>query len=234
VSLGNRVAEVKFYYDWNWEWARREYERALELNANNSHAMARYSLFLSALGRHDEAFEKATAAARLDPYTPTVRFAPGMALFYARRYDEAITKFLALANVHPFALGAPDRYALGRAYLATGNSRDAIEQIESAMNQMGRLAPMLAELARAHVHAGNKPEARRLLKELTAIGGTSPANLAYVYAALGNTDRAFEELNRAADQRAAALLWASVDPRLDGLRPDPRFRELLARIGLSE
>jgi TolB-like protein len=78
------LAEVKFYHEWNWEWAQREYELALELNPNNSHAMARYSLFLSALGRHEEAIEKAREAARLDPLTGTVRFAPGMALFYAR------------------------------------------------------------------------------------------------------------------------------------------------------
>jgi serine/threonine protein kinase/tetratricopeptide (TPR) repeat protein len=228
------LAEVKFYYEWNWEWARREYERALELNRNNSHAMARYSLFLSALGRHDEALEMATAAVRLDPYTATVRFAPGMALFYARRYDEAISTFLGLANIPPFALGAADRYALGRSYLAIGNSREAIEHIGIALKQGGRLAPWVAELARVHAYERNETEARRLLQELSDKPTVSPANLAFVYAALGDKDRAFEELNRAADERSPSLLWANVDPRLDDLRRDPRFRELIARIGLSE
>ena len=230
------LAEVKFYYDWSWESARREYERALDLNPNNSHALARYSVFLSALGRHDEALQKATAAGRLDPYTPSVRFAPAMALFYARRYDEAIKTFLSLANVYPFALTAPDRYGLARSYLAIGNTREAIEEIGIALKQVAPAAPAawLAELGRAHVEAGNNAEARRILQQLTTKSPASPAHLAFLYAALGNKDRAFAELNRAADQRTAALLWANVDPRLDVLRPDPRFRELLARIGLSE
>jgi eukaryotic-like serine/threonine-protein kinase len=231
-----QLAEVKFYYDWNWDSARGEYERALQLNPNNSRALARYSAFLSALGRHDDAFEKAAAAARLDPYTPGVRSAPAMALFYARRYDEAIKTFLNLTSVYPFALTAPDRYALGRSYVAIGNTREAIEQIAIALKQVAPTAPAawLADLARAHIDAGNNAEARRLLQELTTKSPASPAHVAFVHAALGNKDRAFAELNRAADQRTAALLWANVDPRLDALRPDPRFRELLARIGLSE
>jgi TolB-like protein/tetratricopeptide (TPR) repeat protein len=229
------LAEVKFYHEWNWEWAEREYERALELGRNNSHAMARYSLFLSALGRHKEAFEQATAAVRRDPYSPTVRYVPAMALFYARRYDEAIIAFLDLANIPPFVLNAPDRYALGRAYLATGKSREAFEQIGIALKQQGsRFGPWITELARVHAFEGNRAEARRILQELSANPAASPANLAFVYAALGNKDRAFEELNRAADERSPALLWANVDPRLDELRADPRFRELIERIGLSQ
>jgi serine/threonine protein kinase/Tfp pilus assembly protein PilF len=228
------LAEVKFYYEWNWESAQREYERALELNQNNSHAMARYALFLSALGRHREAFEAATSAARLDPYTPTVRFVPGMALFYARRYDEAISAFLSLANQPPYALSAADHYALGRSYLAAGNSREAFEEIGIALKQGGRLAPWLAELARVHVYDGNTVEARKILQELAGKTVASSANLAFVYAALGDKDSAFVELNRAADDRSPSLLWANVDPRLDELRTDPRFRELIGRIGLSK
>jgi serine/threonine protein kinase/tetratricopeptide (TPR) repeat protein len=230
------LAEVKFYYEWNWEWARREYERALELNPNNSHAMARYSLFLSALERHDEAIERAREAARLDPLTATVRFVPGMALFYARRYDEAITAFENLADIHPFALGAPDRFALGRTYAAIGNYPRAVEEIQIALKQGGPVppSPWLAELARVRVYEGNRAAARRLLEQLSANPTVPPANLAFVHAALGDTNRAFHELNRAADQRSPVLLWANVDPRLDNLRPDPRYRDLIARIGLSQ
>jgi serine/threonine protein kinase/tetratricopeptide (TPR) repeat protein len=229
-----QLAEVKFYHEWNWEWAQSEYERALELNPNNSHAMARYSQFLSALERHDEALEKATEAARLDPHASTVRFAPAMALLYARRYDEAIDAFLNLEKTPPYSLGAPDRYALGRAYLAIGDSRRAAEQIRIALKQGGRIGAWLAELARVHAYDGNESATRRILQELAAQPNRSPVNLAYVYAALGQKNRAFEELNRAADERSPSLLWANVDPRLDHLRTDSRFRELVARIGLSQ
>jgi tetratricopeptide (TPR) repeat protein len=229
------LAEVKFYYEWNWEWAQREYQRALDLSPSNSHAMGRYSLFLSALGRHDEAFEMATAAARLDPLARTVRFTPAMALFYARRYDEAISAFLGLAEIPPFALDAADHYALGRSYLATGRRREAFEEIETALKKAGRrLAPWLAELARVHAADGNEAGARQILQELSARSDVSPEYLAFIHAALGNPNRAFEQLNRAADERSPSLLWANVDPRLDELRPDPRFRALIARIGLSQ
>ena len=231
-----QLAEVKFYHEWNWEWAQREYAYALELNPNNSHAMARYSLFLSALGRHDEAIEKAREAARLDPLTGTVRFAPGMALFYARRYHEAITAFLNLQNVYPFALSPADRFGLGRAYAAIGNYRDAVDQIGIALKQGGESAPLpwLAEMALVRATEGNVTDARRILRQLAANPAAPAANVAFVYAALGDTDRAFQELNRAADQLSPVLLWANVDPRLDDLRPDPRYRELVARIGLSQ
>jgi serine/threonine-protein kinase len=229
-----QLAEVKFYHEWNWEWARSEYERALDLNPNNSHALARYSLFLSALERHDEALQRATEAARLDPHASTVRFAPAMALFYARRYDEAIKAFLDLENTPPYSLGPPDRYALGRAYLATGDRRRAAEQIGIALNHGPRLPAWLAELARVHAYDGNKSAARRILQELARQREPSPANLAFVHAALGDRDQAFGELHRAADERSPSLLWANVDPRLDDLRNDSRFRELIARIGLSQ
>ena len=231
------LAEVKFYYEWNWEWARSEYDRALELQPNNSHAMARYSLFLSALGRHDEAIERAREAARLDPLTPTVRFVPGMALFYARRYDEAINAFLDLANVHPFALGTPTASPWAGRYAAIGATpRRPSRRLAIAIKLGGRIPPLpwLAELARVRVYEGNAADARRILRELSANPAVSPANLAFVYVALGDIDQAFEELNRAADQRSPVLLWANVDPRLDEVRPDPRYRELTARIGLSQ
>jgi TolB-like protein len=230
------LAEVKFYHEWNWEWAQREYALALELNPNNSHAMARYSVFLSALGRHDEAIQMAKDAARLDPLTSTVRFAPGMALFYARRYEEAIAAWLSLEDVYPFALSAPDRFALGRAYAALGSYREAAEQIGVALEKGGRTPPpaWLAELARIRVLEGNRREARRILKELAADPAAPPANLAFVHAALGDTNQAFQELNRAADQRSPVLLWANVDPRLDDLRSDPRYLGLVERIGLSQ
>ena len=87
-------------------------------NPNGSHALARYSLFLSALEQHDDALKYANEAQRLDPVRPTVRFVPAMALFYARRYDEAIQAFQALVNLPPFTLTATDRIGLGRAYAA--------------------------------------------------------------------------------------------------------------------
>ena len=212
-------------------------ERALELNPNNSHALARYSLFLSALGRNDDAIRLATMAQERDPVSPTIRFAPGMALFYARRYDEAIGAFQRLADLPPHALLPPDRVGLGRAYAAVGRHVEAIAEIESAMKQQGNLTVWMAEVGRIHAVAGNLDEARRIHRQLREGQGQSrlaarPASLAYISIALGDTETAFEELQRATLQRAPAMLWANVDPRFDPVRNDSRFRDLVARIGL--
>ena len=160
-----------------------------------------------------------------------------MALFYARRFDESIQAFQALVNLPPFSLYPSDRIGLGRALAARGRFAEAVQQIELAIKQGGALGPWVAELAVVHAQAGNTAEARRLLDELSDPGrrpATPPANLAFIHAALGDPDRAIEELNRAADQMSPTLLWANVDPRLDPLRSDPRYQALVTRIRLRK
>ena len=230
-----QLAEVKFYFEWDWQTARRGYERALELNPNNSHALARYALFLAALDEQEPALRHATLAQQLDPVSNNVRSAPAMVLFYARRYDEAIAAFLQLRDAQASSPAAGEHFGLGRAYAARGRFDDAIQELAVGIKQDGPRALLTAEVARIHAETGNRPEALRLLGELTS-GRTAvtPANLAFIYAALGDVDRAFQELNRAADQRAPILLWANVDPRLDTLRGDARYRALTKRIGLPQ
>lgn len=232
-----QLAEVKFYYEWNWDWARREYERSLELNPNNSHAMARYSLFLSALGRADEAIRWAALAQQLDPLSTTVRFSPGMAFFYAHRYDEAVAAFFRLKDLPPYSLTASDRVGLARAHAARGRLGEALSEINGAIQQGGALAAWTAELGRIHAQAGDTAEALRILKSLEAqptVRAQIPAQLAFLHAALGSIDVAFEGLTRAVDERSPAMLWINVDPRFDPVRGDPRYGELTLRVGLPQ
>jgi serine/threonine-protein kinase len=230
-----QLAEVKFYDEWNWDWAQREYERALQLNPNNSHALARHSLFLSALGQSDEAIRLATRAQDRDPASTTIRFAPGMALYYARRYEEAIAAFQHLTEIPPYALLPPDRVGLARALSAVGRHEEAIAELQAAIRQQGRRTPWVAEMGRIYAVAGNLEEARRILGELRQAQGASggrPANLAFLSIAVGDVSSAFVELERAVQQRSPVMLWANVDPRFDPIRNEPRFRDLLVRIGL--
>jgi eukaryotic-like serine/threonine-protein kinase len=229
-----QLAEVKFYDEWNWDWAQREYERALQLNPNDSHALARHSLFLSALGKSDEAIRLATLAQDRDPASTTIRFAPGMALYYARRYEEAIAAFQHLTEIPPYALLPPDRVGLARALSAVGRNGEAIAELQAAIRQQGARTPWVAEMGRIHAVSGNLDEARRILDQLRQAQGVSggrPANLAFLSIAVGDVASAFEELERAVQQRSPVMLWANVDPRFDPIRNDPRFSDLLVRIG---
>ena len=230
-----QLAEVKFYYEWDWQAARRGYERALELNPNDSHALARYSQFLSALDESEPAIRVANLAQQLDPFSQTVRFAPGMALFYARRYDEAVVAFLHLAQVPQYALTASDRVGLARAYAARGQFAEAIQEMTTAIGQHERPLPIwLAELGRIHAAAGHRTEALKILKQLESQRNVIPAHIAFILIALGAADAGFEALNQAADDRHPALLWMHVDPRFDPVRRDPRLRDLALRIGVPQ
>ena len=241
VQLDDRVAdahtqlaEAKFYYEYQWELAGREYERALQLSPSNSHAMTRYAYFLAAIGKLDEALEWATLALSSDPLSPGVRSAPGMVLHYERRYEESVNAFQQLLGLPPNALMATDRVGLARSYAALGRHDDAIAQLQMAIKQQSAPEPWVAELARVHAEAGRHEEARRVLRSLYRAGAmeTCPANIGLVHVALGEMDEAFEALNRGVDLRSQPLLWIKVDPRFDAIRSDPRFPDLLSRVGL--
>ena len=241
VQLDDRVAdahtqlaEAKLYYEYQWDMAEREYERALELSPSNSHAMTRYALFLSAGGRFDDALDWATLALSSDPLSPGPRSAPGMVLYYERRYEEAVSAFQQLLALPPNTLLATDRVGLARSYAALGRHDDAIAQLQTAIKHQSAVDVWVAELARIQAEAGRHEEARRLLRSLYEAGAmdTCPANLGLVHVALGEIDRAFEALNRGVDLRSQQMLWMQVDTRFDPIRADPRFQELMARVGL--
>ena len=230
-----QLAEVKLYYEWDWDVAQREYVRALTLNPNGTHTMARYSAFLSALGDHEGALRWATVAQGLDPASAAVRSGVGMAHYYAGEYDRALQAFHRLAEIPPFTLHPVDRIGLARVYAAIGRYDDAVAELQTAIKQQGELTPWLAELARTHAAVGNHGEARRLLARVEADPNRSqlsPANIAFVYIELGEIERAFEEFERALEEKAIVMLWANVDPRFNRIRDDPRFAEIIRRIGV--
>ena len=241
IQLDDRIAdahtqlgEVRFYYEWNWDAAEREYERALDLSPSNSLAITRYASFLSALGRHDQAVQWAKLGLELDPASPSTRSTPGMAYYYAGDYGEAVEAFLRLADLPPYTLLPTDRVGLARAYSALGRHADAIAQLQAAIKRPNPPPAWRAELARTYAHAGDHAEARRLLRELREADGLEniPANIALIHIALGEVNEAFECLELAVQQQVPMLLWAHVDPRFDPIRHDTRFATLLARIGM--
>ena len=189
-----------------------------------------------AQGRLAEALQQAKRAEQVDPLSPEAKEAVALALYYDRRYDEAITQLRAARDLAPQSAQA--HFGLGRVYAGKGANAQAIDELIQAASLSGRSPGIVAELARTYAVSGRKSEAEQLIAELNDRSRepdyhVSPQALAYIYAALGDRDRAFELLTRAFDDRMASVLWLKVDPRVDSLRQDPRYAALVLRLGLD-
>ena len=229
------LADIELFYDWDWAGAGAAYRRALELNPSYSFARGQYAWYLAAMGRLDEALRQAKLAEEADPLTANAKGAVGMMLFYNRKYDEAIPQFQKALALAPG--GAQEHNGLARAYAAKRAFPEAVSELQEAVRLSGEAPPYLAELARTYAAAGNPEKARELLARLQQIARTSQAYVTseafgYIYAALGEREQALDFLEQAVRDHSPAVLWAKVDPRLDGVRQDARFVRLLQRIGV--
>ncbi len=231
-----RLADLRLYYDRDWSGAGDSYRNAISLNPNDILARIQYSKYLAALGRVNEAVVQARTAEDLDPVSPATGNV-AMMLYYARRHDESVVAFQRRLRASPGLTQV--HFSIGRVYAAKGAFGDALRELRRAIEIGGgaTASPLyLAELARTHAQAGDESEARLQLSTLERANPQLSANLrayfGYVYAALGDKDKAFELLQAAVDEQAAVLMWAQVDPRLDGLRDDARYPQLLRSIAL--
>ena len=189
-----------------------------------------------AQGRLAGALQQARRSETSDPLSPEAKEAVALAFYYDRKYDDAITQRRAARDLAPRSAQA--HFGLGRVYAGNGAATQAIEELIQAATLSGRSPGIVAELARTYAAFGRKREAQELMLELNDRARqpdyhVSPQALAYIHAALGERDRAFQLLNTAFDERTASVLWLKVDPRVDDLRQDPRFAALAQRLGLD-
>jgi TolB-like protein/Flp pilus assembly protein TadD len=227
------LAEV-YQKQWQWSDAEAEFKRALELNSNDAGAHVGYAKWLLCQGRMDEALAWVQRARELDPLggagiTPLggVAITNGFILFQARRYDEAIRE---LRN------DDPDHWILGLALIANGKPDQAIRVLEKALGP-DRNPAVMGMLVRAYAHAGRRREALRLLDELKRRQQTSfVAATPFVDAYLGldDNEQALAWLERAYQEQSNILQLIKVHPYFDPLRGDPRFAELVHRVGLDQ
>ena len=225
-SLANFKRET-----WDWAGAEREYQRAIALNPNLATAHAGYSFFLSNMGRHDQAIAEAKRATELNPLSAGVSTGVGFRLFFARRYDEAIEALkqsLELDQRRSFT-----RVVLGYTYAAKGMYREAIAAYQEAITLGDDLPSTQIYLGAAYAHAGERGRAQAILERLeTSKAYVSPGELAVLYAALGQREQAFTSLENGFAARDVQLQFLGVDPAFDSLRGDPRFANLMRRVGL--
>jgi TolB-like protein/DNA-binding winged helix-turn-helix (wHTH) protein/Tfp pilus assembly protein PilF len=226
------LALVHNVYDWNWVGAETEFKRAIELNPNYANARHWYAMFLSAAGRHDEALAEIRRAKEIDPVSLIISTNEGWILFCARQYDAAIEQLgktveldQGFANAH---------YKLALVYEAKGMYKEAVKEYLKDEALSGTSQEVVAMLRAAYSKSGWEGYCQRQLNQLkkeSKEGYVSPKSFVMAYLQLGEKDRAFEWLEKAYGERGELLLYLKVDPRFDPLRSDPRFEDLLRRVG---
>jgi len=224
------LAGVREWYDWDWEGAEAEFQRALELDP--SYAMAHYWYAVHRLSmKKQDAIEHGQRARELDPLSMIIGAGTGMVLLYTRDYDRSIETLRGTLELDPsFPLG---QSFLAQAYTAKGMHKEAVEVAERLARTDPESARSMVALAEAYAGARRREDALRILEEIRG-SAINPLDVASVYAALGEADAAFEWLEKAYERRSLELTQIHVDPGFDPLRSDPRFQELLRRLGFPE
>ncbi len=221
--------------EWDWAGAEREYRRAIEFNPSYPLARIWYAQYLCAFQRFEEAVAQAKRAQQLDPVSPFVNTWAGAAYLYAGRAEEAMAsmqKALELDSSYSDA-----RLVLARAYLMQGMYQQAIAELQQALVISEREPLVLGALANVYARASQREEALKLLGELKRIeaeerGYVSRFGIIWAYAGLGDKEQAFAWLERAFEERRDRIVWLNVDVLLEPLRSDPRFNDLVRRVGL--
>lgn len=230
------LALATHLYDWDWSGAEREFQRAIELDPNYGPAHQWYSVHLSSLGRFDEALAEAKRAQELEPLSLIIDSHVGWVLYLARRYDQAIEHLRKTLELDPYFVAA--HIYLARAYLQKGMYKEAIAEFQKANTISVGRAVTGGELGHAYAVAGRRDDAVKALDQLKEQWKRTniPSNLYYIgliHTGLGEKDRGLEWLQKAYEERYPWLVHLKVEPRLDPLRSDPRFRDLLRRVGLA-
>jgi tetratricopeptide (TPR) repeat protein len=218
--------------DWDWAGAEREYRRALELNPNYSEAHHGYALYLTQLGRKDDAIAEIERAEELDPLTVAVRYSVGNVYVRVREYDRAITQFRENLDLDPSQFGS--RLGLALALARTGRYDEAIREAQKAGEPSDDEPRSKALLAWIYAASGRRSEALRAVDGLAKFTTEDPSlfvDIAAVYAEIGERETALAFLTRAVEAHAPGCLSLKIHPSFDQLRSDPRYQRLLGRVG---
>ena len=226
---------IIFWHDWNWGASENKIRQALGLDPDSAEAHLYYAHLLSNTGRHAEALAEARRARELDPLNLRINALEGQFLLHAGRIDEALTRLHETLEIESNYFLA-HLYA-SSAYIEKGMYAEAISEARKAKEISGAISTHPeALLGYALAKSGRKDEARAVLKGLlksSAERYVSPYHIALVYNGLGERDEALARLERAYAQHDQGMVFLKVEPRLNNLRSDPRFQDLLRRLGLA-
>jgi serine/threonine-protein kinase len=227
-------ARVLLFYDWDWRGAEAELRRAIELNPNYAEAHHMYSHYLMYVGQAEQSLAESRRALEIDPLDALLNVHLGWHYLYARQYDQAIEQMRKAIEMDPGFFRA--HLFLGRAYEQKGMYKEALAAYQRAAELEVDSGETVVMLGHLHAVSGNKAEANRVLETLREqykrhqVSAYDPA---IIYAGLGEREQALEWLGRAHEERTGGLLLLKAEPIFDGLRPDPRYAELLRRMNLA-
>jgi len=228
------LASVLKVYDRDWAAAEQRYQQALQLNPNYVHGYRGYAALLAAIGRFPESVLQIRHAQELDPLSVVVSMEMAWNFFVAREYDHAIEQAYRVTHFDPEFPSA--KYVLGLALEQKGRFAEARAALERSFAIVPGHAAAPASLGHLFGVAGETEEALGMLDQLNRLassGHVAPFWHSILYAGLGDADAALSHLERSYAQSDVWLVWLNTDPRLDSLRADPRFEQLLRRVGFG-
>jgi eukaryotic-like serine/threonine-protein kinase len=227
------LAAVLWLHDWQWPEAEKEFQRSLKLNPCYPTANHYYAECVMTMGRHAEAITRMKKSLELDPLSLIINAAMGWAYYHARQYDQAVEQLLRTVELDP---NYPVTYwILGLLYRKTARSDLAISAGQKGVNLSGGSPLMRAALAQSYAEAGSPKDARQILDDLTKLGQdkyVAPHFFAGIHIGLGEDERALAYLEKSYAEHCHWLIYLHIDPSMDRLRGDPRFQDLLRRVGL--
>lgn len=225
------LAYIKFYFDWDWQGARQEFVRAIELNPNDPVSHQWYAVYLLASGYPDRAFDEIQRAHRLDPLSLAINTDIGFHHYYNGRYVEAASQLQSVLDMNSDFLLA--HLWLARTLLEMRRFDAALAETAVAEGKARDWPVLVAARGFTYAMAGRAEEAQAVLREMDALAKqrfVTAYGIALVHAGLWHKDEAFSWLDRAFEERSHWLVWLRLDPRWTSLRDDPRFAKLIEKI----
>jgi TolB-like protein len=224
---------VKHRFEWDWPAAEKEFRRAIDLNPEYATAHQWYGWYLVTVGSFDSAEEEFERARQIEPVSLYTNLTLAAAYFYSQRYEKASAQLAKVVEMDP-NFGPAHRW-LAKTLEQTGKYDEAILEAQKVIRVGGPKGASQAGLAYAYAIAGKQSEARQVLAQLRRTSKdqyVSPYSMATIYAGLGEKDHAFESLEKDFLEHDNSLVFLAVDQQLINLRADPRFSELVKKIGI--
>jgi eukaryotic-like serine/threonine-protein kinase len=230
VEAHTSLASI-YHNEWNWQGAEREFKRAIELNPSYATAHHWYSIYLATVGRFDETVQEATKAAELDPLSLIISASLGNRLNEARRYEDAANQCRKTLDMDPnFGLA---HLCIGTSYVNEGHFQEGIPELQKGIELLPGSPYSMGQLGIAYALSGDRARAREVLSKLKNPSQPYlPAySIALVYAGLADKEQTISWLKKGYEERNDDMIYMKIEPVLNPIRSDPRFQDLIRRVG---